>query len=125
MTARILIVDDHAMLRKGVRALFTNNDSFEVCGEAQNGVEAVRMVAELSPDVVILDLSMPGMTGFETAAKIRLIAPSIRIIFLTLHEIPAAAWWVSADACVSKSSAVEELAVAVNRVLQRRGNLQP
>jgi DNA-binding NarL/FixJ family response regulator len=124
MPTRILIVDDHEIVRRGVKTLFTNNDSFEVCGEAQNGMEAVRMVSELSPDVVILDLSMPGMTGFETAAKMREIAPPIRIIFFTIHEIPESAWWVGADACVSKSAAPEELALAINRVLQRRGKSQ-
>jgi two-component system invasion response regulator UvrY len=82
------------------------------------------MVRDQSPDVVILDLSMPGMNGFETAARIRQIAPSIRIIFFTVHEIPASAWWVGADACVSKSSNQEELTLAVNRVLRMRGNLQ-
>jgi DNA-binding NarL/FixJ family response regulator len=125
MPARILLVDDHEIVRKGVRTLFANNDSCEVCGEAQNGMDAVRMVAELSPDVVILDLTMPGMNGFETAAKIREIAPSIRIIFFTLHELPPSAWWVGADACVSKSSTPEELALTVNRVLQMRGSFQP
>ena len=124
MPARILIVDDHEIVRKGVRKLFANNDSREVCGEAQNGLEAIRMVRDQSPDVVILDLSMPGMNGFETAARIRQIAPSIRIIFFTVHEIPASAWWVGADACVSKSSNQEELTLAVNRVLRMRGNLQ-
>ena len=123
-STRILLVDDHEIVRKGVRMLFTNNDSCEVCGEAQNGLKAIRMVAELSPDVVILDLTMPGTTGFETVAKIRQIAPSIRIIFFTIHEIPASAWWVGADACVSKSSALEELTLKVNRVLQSRGNFQ-
>jgi DNA-binding NarL/FixJ family response regulator len=118
MPARILLVDDHESVRRGVRTLFANNNSFEVCGEAQNGMDAVRMVAELSPDVVILDLTMPGITGFETAAKIRQIAPSIRIIFFTIHDIPAGAWWVGADACVSKASTLEELTVTVNRVLQ-------
>src|ERR1700686_725382 len=72
MPARLLIVDDHEIVRMGVRILFAKNDSFEVCGEAQNGMEAIRMVSNLSPDVVILDLSMPGMNGFETASKIRL-----------------------------------------------------
>jgi DNA-binding NarL/FixJ family response regulator len=124
MPARILIVDDHEIVRRGVRMLFANNDSREVCGEAQNGLEAIRMVRGQSPDVVILDLSMPGMNGFETAARIRQIAPSIRIIFFTVHEIPASAWWVGADACVSKSSNQEELTFAVNRVLRMRGNLQ-
>ena len=113
MAARILLVDDHESVRKGVRTLFANDTSLQVCGEAQNGVDAVRMVAELSPDVVILDLTMPGLTGFQTAAKMREIAPSIRIIFFTIHEIPAGAWWVGADACVSKGSTLEELTVTV------------
>ena len=124
MAARVLIVDDHEIVRKGVRMLFANYDSFEVCGEAQNGMEAIRMVPELSPDVVILDLSMPGMNGFETAAKIRLIAPSIRIVFFSTHEIASTALWVGADAFVSKSSAMQDLVLTVNRVLQLGENLQ-
>ena len=124
MPARILLVDDHESVRRGVRTLFANNGSFEVCGEAQNGMDGVRMVRELFPDVVILDLTLPGMNGFETAAKMRDIAPSIRIIFFSVHEISASAWWVGADACVSKSSTLEELTLTVNRVLQLRGNLQ-
>ena len=125
MPARILLVDDHESVRKGVRTLFAHNDSFEICGEAQNGTDAIRMVAELTPDVVILDLTMPGLTGFQTAAKIREIAPAIRIIFFTIHDIPSSAWWVGADACVSKSATLEELTLTVNRVLQSRGKLQP
>ena len=117
MPARLLIVDDHEVVRKGVRTLFANNDSFEVCGEAQNGMEAIRMVPELSPDVVILDLSMPGMNGFETAAKIRLIAPPIKIVFFSIHEIPSTALWVGADAFVSKSSPLQDLVLTVNHVL--------
>jgi DNA-binding NarL/FixJ family response regulator len=89
-----------------------------VCGEAKDGMEAIRMVPELAPDVVILDLSMPGMNGFETAEKIRLIAPSIRIVFFSIHEIPATARWVGADAFVSKSSTLQELAFTVNAVLR-------
>jgi DNA-binding NarL/FixJ family response regulator len=69
-------------------------------------------------DVVILDLSMPGMNGFETAAKIRLIAPLIRIVLFSVHEISTTARWVGADAFVSKSSTPQELALTVNRVLQ-------
>jgi DNA-binding NarL/FixJ family response regulator len=123
MPARILLVDDHESVRKGVRTLFAHNDSFEVCGEARNGTDAIRMVSDLSPDVVILDLTMPGLTGFQTAAQIRQIAPSIKIIFFTIHEIPSSAWWVGADACVSKSSTLEELTSAVNRVLQLPRNV--
>jgi DNA-binding NarL/FixJ family response regulator len=104
--------------------LFANSDSFEVCGEAQNGLEAIRMVPELSPDVVILDLSMPGLNGFETAAEIRLIAPSIRIVLFSVHEIPTTARWAGADAFVSKSSTLRDLALTVNRVLRLGGDLR-
>jgi DNA-binding NarL/FixJ family response regulator len=124
MPSRLLIVDDHEVVRKGVRLLFANSDSIEICGEAQNGMEAVRMVTELSPDVVILDLSMPGMNGFETAAKLRSIAPSVRIVFFSVHEIPSTALWIGADAFVSKSSALQDLVLTVNRVLQLGENLQ-
>src|ERR1700738_818075 len=123
MPARILIVDDHEIVRRGVRPAFSNTDSFEVCGEAQNGMEAIRMVPEVSPDVVILDLSMPGMNGFETAANIRQIAPSIRIVIFSVHEIPSTALWVGADAFVSKSSALQDLVLTVNRVMQVSENL--
>ena len=124
MPARLLIIDDHEVVRKGVRMLFANNDAFEVCGEAQNGMEAIRMVPALSPDVVILDLSMPGMNGFETAAEIRLIAPSIKVVLFSVYEIPSTAMWVGADAFVSKSSLLQELVFTVNRVLQSSGNFQ-
>jgi DNA-binding NarL/FixJ family response regulator len=118
MAARLLIVDDHEVVRSGVRKLFTNSGSLVVCGEAKDGMEAIRMVPELSPDVVLLDLSMPGMNGFETAERIRLIAPSIRIVFFSIHEIPATARWVGADAFVSKSATLQELAFTVNAVLR-------
>jgi DNA-binding NarL/FixJ family response regulator len=118
MPARLLIVDDHEVVRLGVRTLFANNDSFAVCGEAQNGMEAIRMVSEISPDVVILDLSMREMNGFEIATRIRSIAPSTRIVFFSFHEIPNSARLVGADAFVSKSSPLHELVLTVNRVLQ-------
>ena len=124
MSARLLIVDDHEIVRLGVRTLFANNGSFEVCGEAQSGEDAIRMIPDVLPDVVILDLSMPGINGFETAAKILTIAPTVRIVFFSAHEIPATARWVGADAFVSKSSPLQELTLEVNRVLQLGENVQ-
>ena len=118
MPARILIVDDHEVARMGVRMLLTNGGSFEVCGEAKNGMEAIRLVPELSPQLVILDVSMPGLNGFETAARLRQIAPSVKIVFFSVHDIPTTARWVGADAFVSKASAPQELVLTVNRVLQ-------
>ncbi len=125
MPSRLLIVDDHEVVRLGLRALFAQYDSFEICGEAQNGIEAIRMVLDLSPDVVILDLTMPGMNGFETAANIVTVAPSMRIVFFSAHEVPATAQWVGADAFVSKSSALEELLLTVSRVLKSSKNVRP
>ncbi len=124
MPAHLLIVDDHEAVRASVRMLFANNDSIEVCGEAQNGMEAIRMIPELCPDVVILDLSMPGMNGFETAAKIRQIAPSTKIVFFSVHEIPNTARSAGADAFISKSSTLRDLALTVTRVLQLGRNSQ-
>jgi DNA-binding NarL/FixJ family response regulator len=120
MPTPLLIVDHHEVVRLGVRALFANNDLFEVYSEAQNGVDAIRTVSELSPDVVILGLNIPGMNGFEVAARIRLIAPSTRIVFFSAQEIPATARSVGADAFVSKSCPLQELALTVNRVLRLR-----
>src|ERR1700722_1562529 len=125
MPSRLLIVDDHEIVRMGVRTLFAHNDLFDVCGEAQSGTEAIRLVPELSPDLVILDLSMPGINGFETAAKIRLLAPSIRIVLFSIHDIPSSVRWVDVDAFVSKSSSLEELLLTVNRLLQLGRYLSP
>jgi DNA-binding NarL/FixJ family response regulator len=74
-------------------------------------------VWELSPDVVILDLSMPVMNGFEAAVEIRRIAPSIKIVFLSVHDVPATAREVGADAFVSKTSSAEELVATIERVI--------
>jgi len=83
---RILIADDHEMVRQGVRALFEKERQFAVCGEAANGREAIDQVRKLSPDVVILDISMPVMGGLEAAAEIRRLAPQTKILILTMHD---------------------------------------
>jgi DNA-binding NarL/FixJ family response regulator len=110
--ARVLIVDGHEVVRLGIKVTLTSNSLLEVCGEAHDGTDAIEKVAELSPDVVVLDLTMPGTNGFETAARIRLIAPSIRIVFFSIHEIPTTARLSGGDAFVSKSSSPQELADA-------------
>jgi DNA-binding NarL/FixJ family response regulator len=123
MPTRILIVDDHEVVRMGIRMLFPANGPLQVCGEAGDGPNALQKVLELSPDVVILDLTMPGMNGFETAAGIRQIAPWVKIVFFSIHEIPTAARLSGADAFISKSSAPQELVTTVNRIAQSTRNL--
>jgi len=116
---RILIVDDHEMLRRGVESIIKRNSLGGVCGEAQNGEEAIRKVQELKPDLVILDVSMPVMGGLEAAREIRRIAPSTKIIILTMHnstQIADAVHDVGADALVVKTEAAANLADVIRDI---------
>jgi DNA-binding NarL/FixJ family response regulator len=115
-------VDDHEIVRMGVRILLSDANQWEICGEARNGIEAVQMVKALCPDVVILDLTMPVMGGFDTAKRIRQVAPDTRIVFFSIHETPTTARLVGADAFVSKSSAAKDLANTIQHVLEGHGN---
>lgn len=117
MSIRFLVVDDHDVMRIGLRSLLAVNDEWQVCGEAADGNAALEKVSELSPDAVILDLMMPGMTGFEIAAKIRQIAPSTKIIFFSLHNVPVTARESGGDAFVSKSSGARELVATIERLM--------
>ena len=110
-------MDDHEIVRIGVRILFSGSDQWEICGEAQNGAEAIAKVMQLSPDAVILDLTMPVMGGFDTAKQIRQVSPNTRIIFFSIHEIPTTARLVGADAFVSKASAAQELPRTIIQVM--------
>lgn len=83
---RVLIVDDHALVREGVRHVLTSDGGFEVVGEASTGADAVKLAAELEPDVVLLDLTMPGMSGLEAAPRIREAAPEARLLVLSIHD---------------------------------------
>ena len=85
MTCRILIADDHAQLRKTLRQTLEAHPGWQVCGEATTGLEAVEKAAQLKPDVIILDLSMPVMGGLEAAPRILSIAPEIPILLFTSH----------------------------------------
>ena len=83
---RVLMVDDHAILREGLRALLSYYEDVDVVGEAQDGGEAVERVSELLPDVVLMDIAMPGMNGLEATRLIRERHPQVRVLVLTQHE---------------------------------------
>lgn len=86
MPVRILIVDDSALVRGYVRTAIEQNAGWAVCGEAENGEVALEMVVNLKPDLVVLDLSMPGMNGLETGRKISVISPGLPMIMFTMHD---------------------------------------
>lgn len=117
MTLRLLIADDHEIVRIGVQTLLEGKPDWEICGQATNGREAIGKVWELSPDVVILDLTMPVMNGFEAATEIRRITPATKIIFFSAHDVPVTAGEVGADAFVSKAATAHELMAAIERVV--------
>jgi two-component system nitrate/nitrite response regulator NarL len=85
-TIRVLIADDHAVVREGIRHVLASDVGFEVVGEASNGSEAVALARSLQPDVVVLDLSMPVVSGLDAAARIRETVPDVCILVLSIHD---------------------------------------
>jgi len=82
---RILVADDHQLVRDGVRALLQSHENWEICGEASTGLEAVAQAKELLPDIVILDISMPDLNGADIARRIRMASRSTEILILSMH----------------------------------------
>ncbi len=88
MSVRLLLVDDIPAIRRGLRSIIEKQTNWQVCGEAGNGKVAIELVQELHPDVILLDLSMPVMNGFDAAKQIKIIAPQTYILLFTLHDSP-------------------------------------
>lgn len=86
MATRILIADDHPVLRSGLRVLLAADPDLEVVGEAGTGEETLLLAEELCPDVVLLDIGMPGESGIETVRRLKAKLPALRVLFLTMHE---------------------------------------
>lgn len=119
MAISILIVDDHALFRQGLRHILELEGGFTVVGEASDGSEAVQIVRTLQPDIVLMDISMPNSNGVEATQKIKRILPATGIIFLTMHEDPflqQEAMQIGASGYVLKRSAYRELFDAIKKV---------
>jgi DNA-binding NarL/FixJ family response regulator len=119
---KILVADDHAVVRQGLRTLLETESGVEVSAEASNGVEAVDLVKKGKPDLVVLDLTMPEMNGLDAARAIRDVSPETEILILSMHsseEIAREVLRCGARGYLLKSHANTELVTAVNRV--RRG----
>ncbi len=113
---RVLLVDDHAILREGIKSLLGNQDNIEVVAEATNGREAIPRVAQFSPDVVIMDISMPLMDGLEATRQIKRTCPDTKILVLTMHDDEEYFFQLlraGASGYVTKQSASRELISAI------------
>jgi len=120
---RLLVVDDHAVVRRGVRALLESQTGWEICGEATNGEEAVRQAAELRPDIVVLDISLPGLNGLEATSRILKESPESEVLILTMHHSEELAQQVikaGARGYVLKSDADQSLIAAVDKLRQHQ-----
>jgi DNA-binding NarL/FixJ family response regulator len=85
-TTRVVLADDHPIVRASIRRLLEKADDIEVVGEASNGMETIRMVEELTPDVLLLDVEMPGMKGFEVARRLQAAGAPVRILALSAYD---------------------------------------
>jgi LuxR family maltose regulon positive regulatory protein len=117
---RVLVVDDHAVIRRGVQGILSTYPEWNLCGEADNGQDAIRLAGELVPEVVIMDVSMPGMNGLEATRIIHEVLPETKVLLLTLHsssEFVRSAFRAGARGYVLKSDAENELVRALNVVI--------
>ena len=128
MTIRVLVVDDHPVVRVGVQHLLANDPEVEVVGEADNGPQALEQVAVLQPDIVILDMRLPGSDGVELTRQLRRNYPDVKIVVLTAYrdeEYLLGALRAGAHAYLLKQASHEMLCDAVHRVYRGERLLSP
>jgi DNA-binding NarL/FixJ family response regulator len=125
---RIVLAEDHTILREGLRALLTTDPDFEIIGEVADGREAVRFVEKQIPDLILMDLSMPRMTGMDAIREIKKRYPQTKIIALTVHkteEYLRTTLQAGADGYVLKDATHGELMMAIKSVLKGKTYLSP
>ena len=125
---RIVIAEDHTILREGLRMLLSSNPAFEVVGEAQDGLEAIRSVESLKPDLILMDLSMPRMNGVGAIQEIKKLNPSTKILVLTVHKTEEhilTALKTGADGYILKDATRGELMLALDNIFSGRSYLSP
>jgi len=118
--SRVLVVDDHAVIRRGVQGILRSYPEWELCGEAENGQEAIKLAETLKPEIIIMDVSMPVLNGLEATRIIHELLPNTRILLLTLHsstELVRTAFRAGARGYVLKSDAEHDLVRALNVVV--------
>jgi DNA-binding NarL/FixJ family response regulator len=112
MTVRLMLVDDSALLRKGLRLLMRSQPDFDIVGEAENGIAAVELSRALSPDVILMDIRMPGLNGVSATARILAERPTARVVIFSSYPTPQLkqeALGAGAFACLEKSVPTDDL----------------
>ncbi len=124
----ILIVEDHTLMRVGLRSLLSADADIEIVGEAGNGRDAVRLVGTVSPHLVLMDLTMPGSNGIETIEEIKRRYPEVKILVLTLHradEYVQESFKAGANGYILKDASHDELRLAIRSVLSGKTYVSP
>jgi DNA-binding NarL/FixJ family response regulator len=125
---KIVIAEDHTILREGLRMLLSSNAEFEVVGEAQDGLEAIRAVDSLKPDLILMDLSMPRMNGVGAIQEIKKQSPFTKILVLTVHKTEEhilTALKTGADGYILKDATHSELMLAIDNIFSGKSYLSP
>jgi two-component system response regulator NreC len=125
---RVLIVDDHALFREGIRLILQNQGSIEVIGEAADGDQAIKAARMLKPDVVLMDVTMPGMDGLQATRQIKQDCPEAQVLMLTMHESDDYFFHslnAGASGYVLKEAASADLVAAIQSVAQGQVFLYP
>lgn len=125
---RVILADDHSLVRAGIKSLIQNFSMIEVIGEAENGREAIKLIEEMVPDLVLLDIAMPELNGLEVVSRIAKELPEVKIIILSMHaneEYVVQALRAGANGYLLKDSAPTELEFAINAVIRGESYLSP
>lgn len=118
---RILIADDHDLIRKGIKAMLDEIDDFVIVGEAENGQEAIEQTKKLSPDIIIMDISMPVMTGIESIQIIKNDYPFVKTLILTIHcevDFIEQIYKSGATGCLFKNAGKTEFELAIRTIMK-------
>ena len=125
---RVLIADDHNLVRQGIRALLENTDDIDVVGEAEDGIQAIELVTQLNPDVLVMDISMPRMNGTQATTRIRANRSATQVVILSMYAeeaIVRRALRQGAIGYVLKRAVSEELLLAIRAAAQGDSYLSP
>jgi two-component system invasion response regulator UvrY len=125
---KIMLVDDHDLVRTGIKRLLEDHPNIDIVGEAVSGEDAIRQVAEFDPDVVLMDINMPGIGGLEATRKLLQRKPQLKVIVVTMHDddlFPQRFFKAGALGYVTKGAKVEEILLAIQAVMANKRYLSP